>query len=150
MDIVSAMTEINTRLGALVITSPIQASVLKVWDPVPPDSVANPDTPCWMLSRSLVSTERSAGFYYEKHTLRLQLFIKDADRDRAFRIARAFEVALHASFGPHPTLSLKVADQFIRGGTPTEATLERAGQSYTGLDLYMDITIKNPMTFDVN
>lgn len=142
------MTEINTRLGSLSISSPIQATVARVWDPVPDDSVANPDTPCWMVSLSLVDTERNASQYIEHHVLHLQLFVHDADRSRGLLIARAFGVALHATFGPHPTLTGKVTNQIIRGGTPSEAVLERAGLKYSGLDLYMDITIKNSMTFD--
>lgn len=150
MDIVTAIGEVNTRLLALTITSPIAESVRKVWDPVPPDSVALPELPCWILSRTLVDTERNASQYIEHHTLHLQFFVRDADRDRALKIARAFEVAAHSAFGPHPTLSGKVTNQLLRGGSPTEGTAERNSIVYTVLDLYMDVTIKNALAFDAS
>jgi hypothetical protein len=148
VDIVTAMTEINTRLGALAITSPIPESVRKVWDPIPPDAVGLPEAPCFMNSLTFSGMERTASQLIEHYVLHMQFFVKDADRDRGLLIARAFHVALIAAFGPHPTLTGKVTDQSIRGGTPSETSLERAGVSYPGLDEYMDITIKNGMSFD--
>ncbi len=148
MDIVTATTEINTRLAALTISAPISETIRRVWDPIPPDSVGVPDAPCWMNELSFVGMERTASQLIERHVLRMQLFVKDADRDRGYNIARAFLVALLSSFGPHPTLMGKVTDQQIRGGSPTVGNLVRAELSYPGLDLYMDIVIKNAATFD--
>lgn len=148
MDIVSAMDEIGTRLGALAITSPLPQTVVRVWDPLPPDSVMLADFPCWGLSLTFLGADRTASQYIERYSLRMQLFLNDADRDRGLKIARAFHVALLAAFAPHPTLSATVTDQTIRGGAPTEGILTRNNVSFAGLDEYMDITIKNAMTYD--
>ena len=150
MDILTAMDEIRTRLGALAITTPIAQTVARVWDPLPPDSVVISDVPSWGLSLSFLGADRTASQYVEHYTLRMQLFIKDADRDRAIKIARSFHVALLAAFAPHPTLAATVTDHTLRGGTPTEAILTRNDLTYTGLDEYMDITIKNAMTYDAS
>ena len=142
------MAEIVTRQATVSVTSPLTASVTKAWDYFPPDAVGLPDEYTFMNSWSLTGTERSAGLYYEKYTIHMQFFVKNAERDQGIKIAAAFHAALLAAFAPHPTLSGKVADQQIRGGTPTLANLIRAGIEYPGLDLFMDVTIKNPMTFD--
>lgn len=148
MDIVTAMTEINMRLLAVAIASPQPMSIAKVWDPIPPDSVAISDFPCFLASLSFVDTDRNASQFVERYVLHLQLFIKEADRDIGRRLARAFHVALIAALGPHPTLAGKVTDWSLRGGTPSEGDYTRNNVTYPGLDLYMDITIKNAMTFD--
>jgi hypothetical protein len=147
-DIATAMAEIVARQAVLSIASPTAASVQKAWDYFPPDAVGVPDDYTFMNSWSLTGTERSAGLFYEKYVVHMQLFIRNADRDVGIKIAAAFHAALLAAFGPHPTLGGKVADQQIRGGTPTLANLSRAGVDYPGLDLFMDVTIKNAMTFD--
>jgi hypothetical protein len=144
------MAEIVRRQGLLTITTPLPAAIGKAWDYFPPDSVGLPDDYTFMSLWSMPSTERSAGLFYEKYVVHIQLFVKNADRDVGIKIAAAFHVALLAAFAPHPTLSGTVANQDIRGGEPTLANLERAGISYPGLDLFMDVTIKNPMTFDAN
>jgi hypothetical protein len=144
------MTEIVRRQRLLSITSPIPAQIDKAWDYFPPDSVGVPDTYTFMSSWSFIDTDNDASQLVQHYVVHMQLFVKDADRDQAAKIATAFHVAFVAAFAPHPTLSGIVTDQKIRGGTPTLAVLPRNGIDYMGLDLYMDLTLKDPMTFDVN
>src|SRR5438128_9846955 len=148
MDIATAMAEITRRQGLLTITAPIPAQIDKAWDYFPPDSVGVPDNYTFMTSWSMTTMERTASQLIQHYVIHMQLFVKNADRDVGIKIAAAFHVALIAAFAPHPTLSGTVIDQQIRGGVPTVANLERAGISYPGLDLFMDVTLKEPMTSD--
>lgn len=142
------MTEINARLGALAITSPLALSVEKVWDPIPPDSAAISDFPCWLTQLSFVDADRTASQFIEHYNLRLVLFVKNADRNIGRKITRAFHVAFIAAFAPHPTLAGKVTDWALRGGAVSEGDVTRNNVELAALDLLMDITIKNAVTFD--
>lgn len=148
MDIATTMTEITRRQALLSISAPIPAVIGKAWDYFPPDSIGLPDDYTFMSSWSMTDMERTAGQLIQHYVVHMQLFVKNADRDQGIKVAAAFHVALIAAFAPHPTLNGIVTDQTIRGGNPTVANLERAGISYPGLDLFMDLTLKDPLNAD--
>jgi hypothetical protein len=152
MDIVTAMAEITRRQGLLSITSPIPATIKVAWLYYAPSSIGMVDVPFVMNSCSFTGIERTAGQFIRHYSIHTQLFASiDVDGNRAAEISGAFMVAYENAFGPHPTLNGLVTDQQIRGGSPTfPMSLEWAGVKAVGLDLFMDLTLKDPMTFDAS
>ncbi len=147
MDIRSALDRIVVVQGGLAITDPITASVQKAWKYVPSRRATLADTPAFTNSWRLVSTESGNSLFRRQYTVNMQLFVNDADTDRAADIASSFEQALHVAFNADKRLENTVTRQTIYGGDPTLALLEYAKKTYVGLDLFMDIWMNDDVTF---
>ena len=147
MDIRSALDQIVVIQGGLSITSPVTASVKKAYKYVPKASVALPDNPAWTNDWSLTSLERFVSFRVQNYTVHSQLFVQDADIDRAADIASAFLDKFITALDADISLSQTVTQHTLRGGNPTLVGLERAGQIYIGLDLFLDLEMKEAVSF---
>jgi hypothetical protein len=140
MDIRAAMTRIIAVQAALTITDPIAASIKKAWRYTPPQSQTVTETPAFINSWTLnQETRYSNGYRRHDYTVHMQLLVEDSDKDRAADIASAFHAALLTAFDADVQLAGACSGQTIRGGDPTLANFEFAGNPYIGLDLYMDI-----------
>ena len=141
------MAQLVALQAGLTIASPIPASIKKAYTYFPPASVANPDCPCFMNSWTMTDEVRDGGMRWQHYTVHMQLFVDNADKDVAADIAAGFHVALVDALDISTSLGGTVAMQIIRGGSPTLAVLERSGQAYMGLDLYLDLTLKEGKAF---
>ena len=147
MDIRTALDQIVTIQGGLSITSPLSVSVKKAYKYVPNASVALPDAPAWTNDWTLTSLERFVSLRIQNYTVHMQLFVKDANIDRAADIASAFLDKLITALDADISLSQTVTQHTLRGGNPTLVGLERANLPYIGLDLFLDLEMKEGKTF---
>ncbi|MGD9889691.1 MAG: hypothetical protein AB7R89_25790 [Dehalococcoidia bacterium] len=148
MDIGSALDALATIHGTLSITSPIAASIKKVHTYAPNRDSTLPDTPCWMLTWSFRELQEGmSGRRFQVYTVRCQLFIEDADLNRAAAIATAFHVAWIDLMDQHNQLGGTVTKIDRRGGEPTLGLLTWAEKPYVGLDLYLDLHLVDSTTY---
>ncbi len=147
MDIRSALDRITAIQAGLSITSPVTASIKKAYKYVPKQDAALPDAPAWMNDWTLSREERHIDLRIQHYTVHMQLFVNDADQDRAADIATAFMAQAVDGFDADVTLDGNVTNSALRGGDPTLVSLGRAGQSYIGLDLFLDLEMKEAKAF---
>jgi hypothetical protein len=149
MDIRTAVTNLNTLQLGLSIASPVALTVKRVWPYVPPQNVALPEYPAWMNTWDLVRELRAIGLRELVFTVHAQLFAAPADReqDRALDIATAFLDSFITALDANVSLSQSVTEANLRGSSPTLAILERGGLAFAGLDLFIDIVMKEAKNF---
>lgn len=149
MDIRTALDQVVTIQAGLAITSPITATIKKAWKYMAPQEQLAPDCPCWMNTWRMDNEDRSPSMRVQFYVVNMQLFTDDADQERAADIATAFHVALVDALDAKLTLSGAVKQQTLRGGDPSLAILERGGRAYVGLNLFLDIILKEGKDFAV-
>ena len=149
MDIVTALGALASVQSAITITSPLNIGIRRVYI-VPPNSQTQlTDLPCWINGWTLTGVRRktTGGVIDQSYTIHSQLYVEDASIERACLIASAFLqpfiIALQRNIG----LSGTVAESNLRGGDPTLALLERGGKGYPGLDLFIDVVLRNSVVY---
>ena len=154
MDIRSALDRVIEIQGGLSISDPLSLSVKNAYKYSPPASVSlRGNLPAWTNEWTLERIDRHIGLRVQFYTVHMQFFCYDADLDKAADIASAFHVELVTALdadvqltgdGTVPT----VTNSALRGGNPTLAVLDRRdNQPYMGLDLFLDVEMKEGVTF---
>ena len=146
MDIRTVMAAVVTLQESLSITAPISSSILRAYRFMPPMSSALPDTPCFFNSWTLQNQQLNISLRILSYTVRMQLAVLDADQDVAADIASSYMNALITAHNADVQLSGSCTLTTLRGGDPTLAVLNWAGQDYIGLDLFLDIEIKDAVS----
>ena len=147
MDIRSALDNLIVIQAGLSITDPITESIAAAYKYVPPANVALPDTPCWTNEWTLNEVQRFVNLRIQTYTVHMQLFVLDADLDAAADIASAFHAKMVTALDADVSLGQTITQQSLRGGSPTLASLVRSNQAYIGLDLFLDLEMKEGATF---
>jgi hypothetical protein len=147
MDIRSALDRIIAIQDGLAITDPIAEDVKKAYKYVPRANVTLTDVPAFTNEWTLTSLDRFVSFRIQNYTVHMQLFVEDADIDRAADIASSFHKELIDALDADIALNNTVTQHSLRGGNPTLVGLERAGKIYIGLDLFLDLEMKEGATF---
>jgi hypothetical protein len=141
----AAMVALATLEAGLSISSPITASVKRTYALPPNRKDALPDTPCWINGWTLVRQDKTfpplptRGPRY--YAINAQLFVRDADLNRGADIATAFHEAFDDALDASTAWNDAVMDWDLRGGDPTLALLEWAGEGYPGLNLLLDVVL---------
>ena len=147
MNIRAALGRLVAIQGGLSITDPIAVSVGTAYKYVPRQSTTLPATPSWMNDWTLIREERHIDMRIQFYTVHMQLFVRDADQDQAADVASAFMEKTVEALDADVTLNGTVTRQSLRGGEPTLVSLERGGLSYIGLDLFLDLEMKEAKSF---
>jgi len=147
MDIRSALDRIIVIQDGLAITDPITADVKKAYKYVPRANVILTDVPAFTNAWTLTSLERFIGYRIQNYTVHMQLFVEDANIDQAADIASSFHKELIDALDADIALNNTVTQHSLRGGNPTLVGLERAGKIYIGLDLFLDLEMKEGAVF---
>ena len=147
MNIRAALDRLVAIQGGLSITDPTATSISTAYKYVPRQDTTLPGTPCWMNDWTLIREERHIDMRIQFYTVHMQLFVRDADQDQAADIASAFMEKTVEALDADVTLAGAVTRQSLRGGEPTLVSLERAGLSYIGLDLFLDLEMKEAKSF---
>lgn len=149
MSFLAALDNLIVLQASVSITDPLSLSIKKAFAFVPPQSVILPDLPAWVNAWDLVREERHVGLRVLFYTVSMQLFVAEAslEQDRMARAASAFMEALVNKLDTDVTLGGQVAEASLRGASPTLAILERAGKGYIGLNLLLDLEIKEAKDF---
>lgn len=152
MDIDTCMAQIIVLQKEVSITIPgtVDTMDLEVaYKYVPPMSVQQPANPFMQNSWTLVNEDRRVDLRVQDYTVHRQLLVYDADMDQAADIATAFHVQLVNKFDSAVNLNGTCSSQSLRGGNPTLVVIDRAGQHYAGLDLFLDIKMMEAKTFAI-
>jgi hypothetical protein len=149
MNIADAITKLIVIQKALTISDPSSQTVKKAWNYFPPSSAALPEIPAWTNSWDLLRVERHIGLRIQWYTVHMQFFAGpvEAEAEVFADIATSFMASLVTDLDADVTLGQSVTNHFLRGGSPTLAILERAGKGYIGLDLFLDLEMKDAVTF---
>ncbi len=145
-DIRTVMTNVVSLQEGLSITAPISSSILRAYKYMPPMASALPDTPCFLNNWTLQNQELDVGLRILFYTVRMQLVVLDADQDQAADIASSYMNALITAQNADVQLGGSCNLTVLRGGNPTLAVLNWAGIDYIGLDLFMDVEIKDAVS----
>lgn len=142
MDILSALERLLVIQRQTQVVDPTPLAVKAAYLTSPPRGQALPDTPCWLNGYALnrIAWQPSRFEYYTVHA---QLFVDDADLDRAARGATALLGQFIADLAADYQLGGNAVSTDLRGGDPTLAMLEWAGRAYVGLDLFVDVELWN-------
>jgi len=146
MDIRTVMTNVVSLQEGLSITAPISSSILRAYKYMPPMASGLPDTPCFMNSWTLQNQELDIGLRILIYTVRMQLAVLDADQDVAADIASSYMNALITAQNADIQLGGSCVLSTLRGGDPTLAVLSWAGQDFIGLDLILDVELKDAVS----
>lgn len=125
----TARAEIATILTGVAITSPIAASIVRVYQH-PKTNVT--DFPSVMIvGVAKGEPERSSGLREREYTARIRLMVEDADLERQDELIDAFEEAIIDAFDANLTLNGKVSNlngpQWLEPGPIEAGGLNRAG-----------------------
>jgi hypothetical protein len=146
--ILQAHVNLARLLGRLEITEPKPIRMKKAWLFVPPPRVVITDVPCAMVTYEQRPVTFASAMLHKPYSMHIQLFAGETMPDGDFQaeVAAAFNEALIQSLSKHQTLGGAVSlIQGLRGQTPETLTvLERAGKSYVGIDLFLDVLITEP------
>jgi hypothetical protein len=145
-DIRTVMTNVVSLQEGLSITSPVSASIKRAYKYMPPMSSALPDCPCFINSWTLAEQELDLGLRILFYTINMQLAVDDSDQDQAADIASSFMNAFITAHNADVQLGGSCNITTLRGSDPTLAVLQWAGVSYIGLDLLLDVEIKDAVT----
>lgn len=141
----SALTRIAAIQAGLSITLPVAVSTKRAYRYPPSRDKALTDFPCWINMPRLVRVEPHIGLLVRWYTVRMQVFVQEADLDRGAEIAQELVEAAIVEFTKPSNLDLNgnVTNTSIRGADPTIGMLEWAGHGYPGGDLLLDVEIKS-------
>jgi hypothetical protein len=140
------MTNLVSLQESLSITAPVSSSIARAYKYTPPMSSALPDTPCWMNSWTLVNQELDISLRILTYQINMQLAVEDSDQDQAADIASSYMNALITAHNADVQLDGSVTSSSLRGGDPTLVALQWAGVVYIGLDVVLDVEIKDAVT----
>lgn len=150
MNIRAAMAALAAVQGALSITAPKAERVRKAWQYFPPQSTILPELPAWTNTWTLTGLDRHLSMRVQRYTINSQLFVARADgppQDESADIASAFMDAFVTAMDANVTLSGTVTQAAQRGGDPTLAILVRGGLDFVGLNLFVDVEMKEAAAF---
>lgn len=143
----AALDKLILLQAGLSISSPASIAVKKAYKYVPDRNISLPDTPCWMNTFTHVRRERHHGQRDDFYIVNCRLAVNDADLDRAADIATAFHEAFADALDGNVTLNGTVVVANLRGGDPTLVLVDWGGQSYVGLNEFVDLEIIETKTF---
>ena len=150
MNIRDAMDRIVAIQEAMTISdAPIDVSVKTAWKYVPPQSTLMPELPAWTNSWTLIREDRFISMRVQIYTVQMQLFVAklSAEDDVSFDIATAFMTSIVDDFDADVSLNGTVTEARLRGGPDTLAILDRGGDRFAGLDLFLDLEMKEGKNF---
>lgn len=137
----TALDRIVTIQSGLTITSPSIANVERVYR-LPPNGKVLLEPICFMNSPEL--TRYTVGMIRERlYTVRMQLFVRDADWDVAGDIALAFQDKLGAALDNDVTLAIAGVPScsLWRNLTGGAQVLSWNGIDYPGLDMRIEVVL---------
>ena len=149
MNIRDALEQITVIQLAMAITSPVAIAVKKAWKFLPPQNVLIPELPAWTNSWDMIREERGIGMRVQFYVVHMQLFVArmTVEDERSFDIATAFMEQVITDFDADISLAGNVTEARIRGGSPTLAGLDRGNERFVGLDLFLDLEMKEAKNF---
>lgn len=123
------------------VATPFAKSIKRAFPYFPKSSIAVTDTPCFMNQWTAPQMTFGSAIMLGEFSVHMLLFCHDADTDRAAAIASAFYPKILQAFSTDIKLGgwSPATVRSIRGADPTLATNDFAGQSFVGLDLYLDL-----------
>jgi hypothetical protein len=148
MDFRAAQDRIVVVQSALTISSPDSIEIAKAYKTVPDRDQQLPDLPCWINTWAFTQDDWGTNLAVGSFVVRSQLFLGEKDLDRAADQAAAFFEAWITAFRADVTLAGAVTSIALRGANPTLVMLEWGGQSYMGLDLFMDLIFTEGVNFE--
>lgn len=136
----------TTFLPGIAITEPEAASIVRAYSTVPDLRRALGDLPCAMLpTHELQGVRFQSAFIEKDYAVNVQLFVKSAEVEQGLsaQMAAAFEDAIIlACSGALRLGGTASVIRGVRGERETVTRLDWAGQSYVGLDMWIDVTLK--------
>lgn len=145
MNILDAMDRIETVQRTLEITSPIAARVKEVYTLGTAAGKVPNSFPCFLNFAELLPLQFGSSLLRRTYRVRMVLLVKDADPNRAARIALAFE---------HQLLQGFAADATLNGACtnigPIEGINDRIEPwQLPGLDYTMDVLMAEAQDYEV-
>ena len=135
----------DTFLPGIAITDPVAATIVRAYKTLPDAGRALTDLPCAMMpGHELQETNFKPAWIEQKFASHLQVFVKQSEVEQglAAQMAAAFQNAIALKLSDTQRLGATASlVRGFRGGPETLARLEWAGDSFTGLDLFIDITL---------
>lgn len=139
MNIRSCLDAIAAVQGGLAIEDPIAAKVKQVFRLPPARGFVLNSFPCFVNTVELLPFSYGSGLLRRTYVVNMQMFVKDANFNRACDIALAFEEEMIRAFGLDGNISLGGACTNIEKIEGSLGLLERGNDSYPGLDYKMTL-----------
>lgn len=146
-DFSPALDRIAAVQAGLTITSPVALSIKRSYRVPPSQSKMLSDLPCFINTVDMPAVQWLPNQQRARtYTVLMQLFVGDADSDRGREIALSFLEAMITAFHDDLTLNGTCTNQRLRGGTPTLARFSWAGSEFVGIQVLMDVFLRDSGT----
>ena len=147
VSIIDALKALIVVQRELTIESPVPLSTTSAFY-LPPARNMPIEYPCWFNTWTFSGQDRKANSYLEqRYAIHCEFWHFDPDSQMAAEVATAFHVAYVLALNANITLSGTVATSDLRGADPTLVLAEWDGVPYTGLDLFLDVTLRQNAPF---
>lgn len=135
----TALDSLVTLQSALTITSPISETIKKAYKTFPKQD-GMPETPCFINVPSLQRVSHVISARGQRWQVRMQLLVRDADRNRAADIVLAYVEKLIDALSDAQTINgLPVILSETTSGDV--GAFEYAGESFTGVEVTIVLVV---------
>lgn len=135
-----------TLLPTLAITDPVTSSIQKVYPMTPDVDRALTDIPCVIMPGfELQAIHFNSAYLEQLYAIHLQFLVRRAEVEQGIgaQMAAAYIDALASALSGAQRLGGTVSViRGLRGERETVASLSWAGVAFVGLDLWLDVTLK--------
>ncbi len=138
-----AKTQLATVLATVAITSPIVQTIKRVYSD-PPGTIA--DLPCLIIFPPAVIIERNYGHRDKSYIVRCQLFVTDADLDRAAALVDAYREAMIDVMDDNTELN-GTSESAMLDRIEEAKALEYGGRNCTGFSAFITVRLHDNKTF---
>lgn len=138
-----SVSEIHVIQDGAIVTEAVDIPVRRAYAYFPARTQKITETPCFINQWTAPFSELRSVLITGEFQVRMQLLVRQAgsETDRAAAVASAFFPKLLQALAQNVKLNAwgPATVRRLRGADPTLTSLEFAGESFVGLDLFLDI-----------
>jgi hypothetical protein len=138
-----ARTRIKALLETVAIITPIEQTIARVYA-TPPATIQ--DTPSFVIYPPALVVERASSLRIKHYTVRLRLFVLDADISQAADLVDAYREAVIDVFDTDVRLN-GTCTLIVGPAVEEAASVEYGSTRYTVIDCLLTVEIQDPTNF---
>lgn len=147
LSIRAAIQQLEKIQRTIEINDPVHMGIAAVYPYVPDQGQTLDGTPAFINTWSLRPVIRMPSLRETQYDIRMQFAFYDPNQSFACDVATAFMDAILDTFDHNTRLGGTISHHDLSGGTPTLVGFTWGDLYYVGLDLHLNIFLKDVATF---